>query len=72
MKENLKPCVYKLWKRVMRNRVLFVERSGELPVLARLSDQVTEPKGNQVLIGRKSVRVDPKLGDLSMSRMKRS
>ena len=26
-----------------RNRVLFVERSGELPVLARLSDQVVEP-----------------------------
>jgi len=30
-----------------RNRVLFVERSGELPVLARLSDQVVEPQGNQ-------------------------
>ena len=42
MKENLKPYVYKLWER-KRNRVLFVERSGELPVLARLSDQVVEP-----------------------------
>ncbi len=48
MKENLKPYVYKLWERAYeRNRVLFVERSGELPVLARLSDQVVEPQGNQ-------------------------
>ena len=53
-----------------RNRVLFVERSGELPVLARLSDQVVEPQGNQVLTGPESVGVDPKPGDLSMSRLK--
>ncbi len=38
MKENLKPCVYKLWECLMKhNRVLFVERSGELRGLARLS-----------------------------------
>ena len=37
MKENLKPCVHKLRERVRRNRVLFVERSGELRMLARLS-----------------------------------
>ena len=48
MKENLKPCVYKLWKRDMRDRVLFVERSGELRLLARLSTEGAEPKGNQV------------------------
>ena len=65
MKENLKPCVYKLW-----NRVLFVERSGELRLLARLRTKGSEPKGNQVLIGLESVRVDPKPGDLSMSRLK--
>ena len=70
MKENLKPCVYKLSKRVKRNGVLFVERSGELRLLARLSTQGAEPKGNQVLIGPKSVWVDPKPGDLSMSRLK--
>ena len=53
------------------DRVLFVERSGELHVQARLSIKDTEPKGNQVLIGRdKSVCVDPKPGDLSMSRLK--
>ena len=55
----------------MMNRVLFVERSGELRWLARLRTKGPEPKGNQVLIGRdKSVRVDPKPGDLPMSRMK--
>ena len=55
----------------MFNRVLFVERSGELLRLARLSTQGVEPKGNQVLRGRiESVRIDPKPGDLPMSRMK--
>lgn len=38
----------------MWNRVLFVERSGELRWLARLSTKGVEPKGNQVLIGRMS------------------
>ena len=32
----------------MLNRVLFVERSGELRWLARLSTKGVEPKGNQV------------------------
>ena len=74
MKENLKPYVYKLWNTDARkgtvNRVLFVERSGELRRLARLSPEGVEPKGNQVLIGPESVGADPKPGDLSMSRMK--
>ena len=52
------------------NRVLFVERSGELCYLARLSSKAAEPKGNQVLIGPESDSVDPKPGDLSMSRLK--
>ena len=54
----------------MMNRVLFVERSGELRRLARLSTIGVEPKGNQVLIGSESVGADPKPGDLSMSRLK--
>ena len=54
----------------MHNRVLFVERSGELRCLARLIQKVEEPKRNQVLIGPESDRVDPKPGDLSMSRLK--
>ena len=55
MKENLKPCVYKLWNIYKEvDRVLFVERSGELRHLARLSTEGAEPKGNQVLRGRNS------------------
>ncbi len=54
----------------MYDRVLFVERSGELRELARLRTQSPEPKRNQVLIGPESVHADPKPGDLSMSRMK--
>ena len=39
------------------NRVLFVERSGELRLLARLSTESVEPEGNQVLTARQvSVR----------------
>ena len=36
------------------NRVLFVERSGELRLLARLSTESVEPEGNQVLKARKN------------------
>ena len=49
MKENLKPYAYKQIQRYApfggkRGIVLFVERAGELRFVARLSDQVTEPK----------------------------
>ena len=80
MKENLKPYVYKQLKSVSEgirlDSVLFVERSGELLTHARLRYEVPEPKGNRVLRGRSSkgqeyVKIDPKPGDLSMSRMKR-
>ena len=50
--------------------VLFVERSGELLYAARLSDSVTEPQGNRVLIALQLHAIDPKPGDLSMSRLK--
>ena len=36
MKENLKPCVYKLSEHDKCDGVLFVERSGELIFAARL------------------------------------
>ena len=36
MKENLKPYVYKQWEREECDRVLFVERAGELQWHARL------------------------------------
>ena len=71
MKKNLKPCVCKLWKTLRCDRVLFVERSGELPVLARLRAEGSEPKETKSQMGVKSVQADPKPGDLSMSRLKR-
>ena len=46
------------------DRVLFVERSGELRSLARLSTAGAEPEGNQVLRGPESVGVNPKPGDV--------
>ena len=50
--------------------VLFVERSGELLYVARLSTEGTKPKGNRVLIGRELHVIDPKPSDLPMARMK--
>ena len=73
MKENLKPCVYKLWAVEVQehNRVLFVERSGELRLLARLTSSKEGSRRDTKCEERvKSVGVDPKPGDLSMSRLK--
>ena len=51
--------------------VPFVEWSGELLYVASLRYSVPEAKGNRVLIGRiKFAAIDPKPGDLSMSRLK--
>ena len=68
-------CMRSSWRgecveRVRCDRVLFVERSGELRVLARLRASGPEPQGNQVLTERKSADAGPKPGDLSMSRLK--
>ena len=46
----------------MCNRVLFVERSGELRVLARLRTSGLEPKRKQVLIGRSVSTSRPETG----------
>ena len=72
MKKNLKLYVYKQWKHLMLcDRVLFVERSGELFVVARLSARMYEAEGKPSLNrANESVKVDPKPGDLPMSRLK--
>ena len=50
MKENLKPYVYKQIKGVMLpDIVLFVERSGELLYVARLSTRRYEAEGKPSL-----------------------
>ena len=46
----------------MLDSVLFVERSGELQSVARLSDKVMKPKGNRVLIGRIVTGCRPETG----------
>ena len=51
--------------------VLFVERSGELLILARLNTKkVWSRRETKSEEGVKLVLVDPKPGDLSMSRLK--
>ena len=53
MKENLKPYAYKQTEHyIMCDVVLFVERAGELRCVARLSDEVAEPKRKRVLVVR--------------------
>ena len=47
-------CLQAVGALYMCNRVLFVERSGELRWLARLNTTGMEPEGNQVLRGRES------------------
>ena len=55
----------------MQNRVLFVERSGELHCVARLSTIRCGAAGKSSLKrADKSNNADPKPGDLPMSRLK--
>ena len=73
MKENLKPCVYKLSnidlnddeRRTFCRTVRRVTRTGEVKDLR--SGAEGKPSLNRA---KKSVGVDPKPGDLSMSRLK--
>ena len=73
MKENLKPCVYKLWNvlymyepRTFCRTVRRVTLAGEVKDLR--SGAEGKPSLNRAQY--KSVRVDPKPGDLPMSRLK--
>jgi hypothetical protein len=73
---DLKPCAYTTVEALcalghLGDGVLFVERTGELPSVARLSERYAEPQRKRVRIGRTSRGVDPKLGELFMRRMKR-
>ena len=49
MKKNLKPCAYKQSEDFVSDGVLFVERSGELYVVARLSTRRYEAEGKPSL-----------------------
>ncbi len=71
MKENLKPCVYKLWKyfnvrpRTFCRTVRRVTESGKVKYLRYGAEG--KPSLNRA---NESDYVDPKPGDLSMSRLK--
>ena len=55
-------CLQAVEALYMCNRVLFVERSGELHLLARLRTESLKPKGNQVWIARRVSVCRPETG----------
>ena len=55
-------CFAGIGEYIAIDRVLFVERSGELPVLAWLNGKAMEPKGDQVSNGRKVSTGRPETG----------
>ena len=59
------------WRALRLDSVLFVERSGELRYIARLStDKVWSRSENESEEGEKLYTIDPKPGDLPMDRLK--
>ena len=73
---DLNPCAYTpvealccLGRR--RDGVLFVERTGEFPSVAQVKPIQAEPQRRRVRIGRLWRGVDPKPGELLMTRVKR-
>ena len=72
MKENLKPCVYKLWKHVKVQPRTFcrtVRRVADAGKVKHLRCGAVAKASLKWAI--KLLGVDPKPGDLSMSRLKR-
>ena len=71
MKENLKPYVYKLWKYFNVQPRTFCRTVRRVADAGKVKDYRSGAEGKPSLKrAMKSVRVDPKPGDLSMSRLK--
>ena len=71
MKENLKPCVYKLWEHVKVRPRTFCRTVRRVTRAGKVKDLRSGAEGKPSLKrAKESVRADPKPGDLSMSRMK--
>jgi hypothetical protein len=73
---DLKPCAYSTVEalcpfRDPRDGVLFVERTGELPFVARLSQYRRSRSESESEQGGKWRGVDPKPSELLMARVKR-
>ena len=71
MKENLKPCVYKLWKHVKVQPRTFCRTVRRVMIRGKVKDlrSGAEAKAS-VKSTKESLIIDPKPGDLSMSRLK--
>ena len=71
MKENLKPCVYKLWEHVKVQPRTFCRTVRRVAVSGEVKSfrDGAEVKAS-VNSAEKSDNADPKPGDLSMSRLK--
>ena len=71
MKENLKPCVYKLWNIVKDEPRTFCRTVRRVALAGEVKDLRSGAGGKPSLKrARESVRADPKPGDLPMSRLK--
>lgn len=71
MKENLKPCVYKLWNYVKVGPRTFCRTVRRVIVTSKLKVLSTGGEARASLNRAfKFVAIDPKPGDLSMSRLK--
>ena len=71
MKEHLKPCVYKLWNRVKAEPRTFCRTVRRVAFTGEVKDIKSGAEGKPSLNrASKSVGVDPKPGDLPMSRLK--
>jgi hypothetical protein len=71
VKENLKPCVYKLWNTVKGEPRTFCRTVRRVTLTGEVKHLRCGAEGKPSLNrATKSVGVDPKPGDLSMSRLK--
>ena len=71
MKENLKPCVYKLWERVKARPRTFCRTVRRVADAGEVKDFRSGAEARASLNRAiKSACADPKPGDLSMSRLK--
>jgi hypothetical protein len=75
VKENLKPYVYNLWKHVKVQPRTFCRTVRRVTLTGEVKVIKTEAEGkpsvnSACILDTESVRVDPKPGDLSMSRLK--
>ena len=71
MKENLKPCVYKLWNRFKAGPRTFCRTVRRVAPAGKVKDCMSGAGGKPSLNrANESAGADPKPGDLSMSRLK--